>query len=419
MQGLNKIVKKTLSNGVKVYFYKDSSLKRIFMTYNVNYGSHGYFNNIKLNGKKVTLPFGMAHFLEHTLIEHSYKGNMLHNYLNKNYDFNGMTKMETTTYIFIGRKKYKEAIKDLINIVDNPVFTSDDIEHVKNAVCEELKQGNDNRYSKVFHLNKRNLYSNYEVVDKSLCNIGTVEDTMKFDYDIVKTAYDAYYRDDNKYIVLGGNFNIDEMTDYLEEIYKDIKPHKAKVESLNSNEFKIRKKEDVLYDNINTEFNIITFKEKYNPKKDVLKQDLAIHYINGLLFDTDYIDKLNDEKIITGTIARTADFFNGVIELSYYADVYDSKKFYDEIINRLKNGTKYIKEKDFELIKKQLLVREIRSYDYMYEKLHNYTDSMLFTEEIDVTDIIRSVTLDDIKKELSNLKLDVYSKTSLKIKEEN
>ena len=37
MQGLNKIVKKTLSNGVKVYFYKDSSLKRIFMTYNINY----------------------------------------------------------------------------------------------------------------------------------------------------------------------------------------------------------------------------------------------------------------------------------------------------------------------------------------------------------------------------------------------
>ena len=71
MQGLNKIVKKTLSNGVKVYFYKDSSLKRIFMTYNVNYGSHGYFNNIKLNGKKVTLPFGMAHFLENTLIENS------------------------------------------------------------------------------------------------------------------------------------------------------------------------------------------------------------------------------------------------------------------------------------------------------------------------------------------------------------
>ena len=55
----------------------------------------------------------------------------------------------------------------------------------------------------------------------------------------------------------------------------------------------------------------------------------------------------------------------------------------------------------------------------MYEKLHNFTDSMLFTDEINVADIIRSVTLDDIKKELSNLKLDVYSKTSLKIKEEN
>ena len=262
MQGLNKIVKKTLSNGIKVYFYKDSSLKRIFMTYNINYGSLGYFNNIKLNGKKITLPFGMAHFLEHTLIEHSYKGNMLHNFLNKNYDFNGMTKMETTTYIFIGKKRYKESIKELITMVDNPVFTSEDIEHVKNAVCEELKQSNDNRYSKAFNLNKRNLYSNYEAIDKSLSTIGTVEETMKFDYDIVKTAYDAYYRDDNKFIVLGGNFNIDEMTNYLEEIYKGIKPHKVKFEIIDDKKFELRKKEDVLYDNINTEFNIITFKER-------------------------------------------------------------------------------------------------------------------------------------------------------------
>ena len=418
MQGLNKIVKKTLSNGIKVYFYKDSSLKRIFMTYNINYGSLGYFNNIKLNGKKITLPFGMAHFLEHTLIEHSYKGNMLHNFLNKNYDFNGMTKMETTTYIFIGKKRYKESIKELITMVDNPVFTSEDIEHVKNAVCEELKQSNDNRYSKAFNLNKRNLYSNYEAIDKSLSTIGTVEETMKFDYDIVKTAYDAYYRDDNKFIVLGGNFNIDEMTNYLEEIYKGIKPHKVKFEIIDDKKFELRKKEDVLYDNINTEFNIITFKERYN-KEDVLKTDIIIHLFNNTILNTDYIDKLNDDKIISGGIGRSADFFNGVVEMSYYADVYDSEKFYNEIINRLRNGIDYIDEKDFNLIKKQMLVNEIKMYDYKYEKLHSYTDSLAFTEEIDTSDVIRNITIEDIKEEISKRKFDIYSKTNLKIKKEN
>lgn len=418
MQGLNKIVKKTLSNGVKVYFYKDSSLKRIFMTYNINYGSHGYFNNIKLNGKRYTLPFGMAHFLEHTLIEHSYKGNMLHNFLNKNYDFNGMTKMETTTYIFIGKKRYKESIKELITMVDNPVFTSDDIEHVKNAVCEELKQSNDNRYSKAFNLNKRNLYSSFEAIDKSLSTIGTVEETMKFNYDIVKTAYDAYYRDDNKFIVLGGNFNIDEMANYLEEIYKGIKPHKVKFEIIDDKKFELRKKEDVLYDNINTEFNIITFKERYN-KEDVLKTDIIIHLFNNTILNTDYIDKLNDDKIISGGIGRSADFFNGVVEMSYYADVYDSEKFYNEIINRLRNGIDYIDVKDFNLIKKQMLVNEIKMYDYKYEKLHSYTDSLAFTEEIDTSDVIRNITIEDIKEEISKRKFDIYSKTDLKIKKEN
>ena len=80
--------KKVLPNGVKLYMYSDKNLKRVYASYEVRYGLSGMFNSVLINGKEEKLPFGMAHFLEHTILEHSKHGNLLHEFMSKNYSFN-------------------------------------------------------------------------------------------------------------------------------------------------------------------------------------------------------------------------------------------------------------------------------------------------------------------------------------------
>ena len=46
----NDYVKKVLSNGIKVYLYKDENLKRFFASYNVKYGTDGYYDTFYYEG---------------------------------------------------------------------------------------------------------------------------------------------------------------------------------------------------------------------------------------------------------------------------------------------------------------------------------------------------------------------------------
>ena len=85
-------VEKKLSNGIKVYFLKDDNMKRVHVSYNVNYGTHGYFDKFYYKDKSYHVEPAIAHFLEHMLIETSKRGNMLLNYMDRNYDANGTLK---------------------------------------------------------------------------------------------------------------------------------------------------------------------------------------------------------------------------------------------------------------------------------------------------------------------------------------
>ena len=80
----NNYIEKRLSNGLKVYFFKDKTLKRNFVSYSIKFGSNGFYRKFIYDNKEYTVKPGLAHFLEHTLIEHSKYGNMMHNFSDNN-----------------------------------------------------------------------------------------------------------------------------------------------------------------------------------------------------------------------------------------------------------------------------------------------------------------------------------------------
>ena len=114
----------------------------------------------------------------------------------------------------------------LINMIDDPVFNEESIEKVKNAIIEEVTKNDDIKYRIAHNLNRRNTYKSFEAISESLNTLGTKETTNSITYDIARTCYDAFYSTNNKFLVIGGNIDIDEMVEYLEEIYKELPAHK-------------------------------------------------------------------------------------------------------------------------------------------------------------------------------------------------
>ena len=90
----NKIC--TLPNGLKIVLYKDSTKSSCYAELIVKYGAIN--NEFILNNEIYSLSDGIAHLLEHVLIENSIFGNS-RNYFHDNYvKSNGETSFKTTNY---------------------------------------------------------------------------------------------------------------------------------------------------------------------------------------------------------------------------------------------------------------------------------------------------------------------------------
>ena len=139
---------------------------------------------------------------------------------------NAQTHDRFTRFFILGYKDMKDSIEKLIRIIDEPVFTKESIEKVKPAVIEELKKINDKKYTKAFACAGRNLYAGYEEKAATYNTLGSEEETKAFTYELARKAYDMYYYDANKKLVIAGNIDIDEMEEFVLNIYKTIKPHK-------------------------------------------------------------------------------------------------------------------------------------------------------------------------------------------------
>lgn len=413
-------VKKTLKNGIPVYLYADKNLKRTVASYNIKYGTHGYYNKFYYDGKLVEVPFAMAHFLEHMLIEKSKYGNMLVHFKDKSYDTNGLTYAELTSYYFVGIKDTEESIRELIHMVDDVCFTKSDVEEVKYAIIEEVAKNDDDPYRLGFNLNRRNSQSNYEVVHPSCNVLSTKEDTKKITYKDAKICYDAYYNDENKFLVIGGNFEVKKMVDFLESVYEEIPAHPNKMQPfLYGEDIRPRKEYDEIVDNVSCDHAIVTYKFKNDFGLSDLKIDLYLYIFGRMKFatDTKFISNLIKDKVILTGISSSTDFFKGYITRTYTADVLDLDRFIESLESEF--NTEGLDEHFFDLVKKNMKVGELGKMDYIYRSIVKFPTEIDFTDHLYSMDILDECTFEEMKSLIDRIDLSVKTVTVIKTKKTN
>ena len=97
------IKKIILDNGLTVLLNRDKSKKRT--TANIYVKCGGVDNTYKIDGIQKVFPYGVAHFLEHYLLEQSIYGNA-GEYFSQDYiDFNGIT------YNYVKRRFYQDYLE--------------------------------------------------------------------------------------------------------------------------------------------------------------------------------------------------------------------------------------------------------------------------------------------------------------------
>lgn len=188
-------------SGVKVFYIPKKGYTKKFATFSTHFGSID--NKFKLGNDIITIPDGVAHFLEHKLFE-QIDGNVMDKFSKIGADPNAYTSFSKTAYIFSCVDNFYESFKLLLNYVQNPYITEESVEREKGIIGQEIQMYNDDPGWRVFF----NLLSAMYIKNPIRIDIaGTIESIAKINKDILYKCYEAFYNPSNMIIFVIGDLD--------------------------------------------------------------------------------------------------------------------------------------------------------------------------------------------------------------------
>lgn len=326
----DNLEKLTLENGMKIYLYKDSTKHSTFVNFITKYG--GFYNDFKVDDKEYNIPNGMAHFIEHLLIETSKYGNLIHVLGEKQMSTNGVTYTDMTQFYFNAVENVEFGIETLIRAINEADFNQEDIEKTKGAIYQEVRMQRDNKFRVLNDVKMKNIFKKIPYIN----NLGDLNNVMNFSYEQVKLCYDAFYNPNNQIVVVAGNFDVEKVKKIIIDICSKYENNFNSVKLIDYNEPKeVDKKSDIVKMPTGKQFVDITYKIDISnlTYKDILKLDFYLDIFNQMNFGTtsSVYQKLFEEKVIVDSINSTYWVLDNYYLLSVGAYADDDDKFLKEI----------------------------------------------------------------------------------------
>lgn len=203
----SEVIKKTLSNGLRLIHVKNKS-NNIIIKLTVKVGSQ---NETEENN-------GITHFLEHILWQGTKTKTAEEIRLDiKEIDayFNAFTGFKKTNHFLSGpRKHFEKMIKILFDIIQNPLFEEKEIERERNVILDEYKRESDNPNQILTTVIYNSVFKDHSL-GKPV--IGTEENIKKFTKEQLIEYYTKYYVANNILISVIGN--IDKPEELIEKYF--------------------------------------------------------------------------------------------------------------------------------------------------------------------------------------------------------
>lgn len=190
-------------SGLTILLYPMKGFQTAYALFGAKYGS---IDNCFKTGDDpdfVTVPDGIAHFLEHKLFE-SEDGDAFTLFAKTGAEANAFTSFDKTCYLFSCSDKFEESLKALVTFVQAPYFTQQTVEKEQGIIGQEIRMYEDLPSWRVMFNLLEGLYVNNSVkVDIA----GTVESIAKIDADLLYRCYRTFYNLSNMVIAVAGNFD--------------------------------------------------------------------------------------------------------------------------------------------------------------------------------------------------------------------
>lgn len=389
-------------NGLELLIIPKKGFINKLLMFGTRFGSID--NKFVINGEKVELPDGIAHFLEHKVFEEKDNSVVLAKLSALGALANAYTTYDHTTYFFDTIDNYEECAKILFKCVQSPHFSEDGINNERDVIIQELQMYNDDENSKVYMNLLESMYSNHPIrIDIG----GTVDSVKNIDKDILYKCYNSFYNVSNMVVCVCGDVDIDETISFIGSLIPN-KVQKVDVKKLSSVEPKnIFQKKVVTKMDIHTPLLAIGFKDSnisLRNNDERIKYDISVQIVMDMLLgkSSNLYKELYYDNLLPGRLT---------FEYLYVKDVaYVIMQMFttnpEIVIEKLKNEIKNIsfEENVFQRIRKTLYGEYIKEFNSISNiGMTVFADYMRGINTLDYSKNYEKIRFDDVKQVFNEL----------------
>ena len=352
-----KLYIEKLENGLTIMIVPKKGIQKKYVIWGTNYGSNDSKFIVPGEKEPTEVPKGVAHFLEHKMFEQESGINSLDTLTALGVEANAYTTNDHTAYLFECTENFYPALDELMDYVQHPYFTDENVEKEKGIIGQEIMMYDDYPEWKVYLNTLEAMYHEHPV---KLDITGTIETISHIDKDILYKCYNTFYNPANMAMVICGDFEPEKLLEEIKKRLIDIKRiYPEEPESI------VKEKTEQKMD-VSEPLFTIGIKDKVATPKEKVKKHLAIEILLNMLIGKS--SKLYQELYNKGML-----FVTPGVDYEFSRDyahilITGQSKYPEQVYDLFKNAVNELKEngidlEEFERVKKMLYGSFIKEYD--------------------------------------------------------
>ncbi|MRN54803.1 EF-P 5-aminopentanol modification-associated protein YfmH [Paenibacillus monticola] len=394
-----------MDNGLQVYVLPKPDFLKTYATFATKFGSVD--NHFRVaDGEETQVPDGIAHFLEHKMFEEP-EGDIFATFASNGASANAFTSFDQTVYLFSATENIETNLSTLVDFVQNPYFTDENVEKEKGIIGQEINMYADNPDWRVYFGLIEAMYAKHPVhIDIA----GTIESIDTITKETLYTCYHSFYHPSNMLLFVVGGVE-------PEKVFSLIRANQGKKSYQKQGEIKRifeEEPKEVAKKRLESKLAVsmpkimFGFKEKEEglTGEAAVRRDLTTKLMLDLLLgsSTALYQNLYDADLISDSFGHE---FNSSPQYAFSAIGGDTKDP-DLLLQRIKEEVNLLlesgfAEKDFERARKKKIGGYLRMLNSPESIAHEFTRYQFRGGDLfEVLPVYESITLDEVNKRLQD-----------------
>lgn len=407
-----------LDNGLDVYFMPKKGFTKKFAVLATNYGSND-LEFIPINQtEKFKVNEGIAHFLEHKMFEQPDGGNAFDKFSKLGASANAYTNFTMTAYLFSCTENFYESLQHLIDYVQTPYFTDENVEKEKGIIEQEIKMYNDDPDWNVYFNCLKAMYSKYPV---NIDIAGTVDSIYKITKEELYTCYNTFYNPGNMILFVVGDVDAEKVMEIAKKSnHYDVDKLKNEIERFYPEEpITVNEKEIVAEFPISMPMFNIGFKDSDvgMKGKELLRKEVITEILLDMILKRG--SEIFEELYMSGLINDNFGCgFTSQVDYGYTligGESNEPRKVKDTIIKYInKYKEDGLLEDDFNRVKKKKMGQFIKYFDSVNFIANNFISyKFKGINLMDYLEVIKQVKFEEVEERLKNHLKEEYCSISI------